>query len=141
MGIVALDGILLMAFAQSGKAKAVGGWKVTGQPGLTAEVLKALRWQPLTELLLGFVFTFAGLFFARRVFGGEYAWHLCFAIAGVITALSSWGAYTRFRPVWREAEVEEELRAKVSRLHLRFCLGMWLVLITSLVQFFLFVWQ
>jgi len=106
--------------------------------GLTEELRKQLFRQPLTEVLIGAIFTFAGLFFAGHAFAGTQARNLAYGIAAAITLLASWGAFTRFLPPLREANLEEALLRKMKRSQIRFCIGLWLMLISALVFLYFF---
>ncbi len=123
-------GFGLMVFADRAKRRIMPG------PGDKArEILR----QPWLELGLGVIFTLTGLFFAMRIFGGEWGQRLAFIIAGLITLLTSWGAFTRFRPLLEPPGVDATLRAALLRLHRFFCFGLWLTLAGMLGFVFLFL--
>ena len=123
-------GFGLMVFADRAKRRIM--------PGQSDKAREILR-QPWLELGLGVIFTLSGLFFATRIFGGEWGQRLAFLIAGLITILTSWGAFTRFRPLLEPPGVDAPLRAALLRLHRFFCLGLWLTLAGMLGFVFLFL--
>ncbi|MFA6931368.1 MAG: hypothetical protein WCT05_13665, partial [Lentisphaeria bacterium] len=91
---------------------------------------KFLLYQPFQELLLGFLFTFAGFYFAQRIFGGPQALPLALGIAGVISAMSSWGAYSRLRQLGQELSLPEpETRHFLLQQRLS-CVGIFCVLLS-----------
>ncbi len=124
-------GLLLLLFGHRGKAA------VLGQQG-TPEIRQLALWQPYQELMLGFILTFAGLYFARRTFAGEVAWNLALAAAALIALLSTWGAYARFRASWCAVEFPQPGKQRVIRYQLSFCLGLASTLLALLAAF---AWQ
>jgi hypothetical protein len=95
--------------------------------------LRKLLWQPLQELLLAFIFTFAGFFFAKRIFGGHRSLLLAFAIAGAVAAMSSIGAYCRFRDAEEMRSLQMQTTSALLRLQRISCLGTFFLLVGLLV--------
>ena len=89
--------------------------------------IRELSYQPFLELMLGFVFTFAGFFFAQRIFGGYQSLLLALAIAAGIAAMTSLGAYSRFRHSV-EARVQKQM-SHLLRLQKISCLGIFCILL------------
>ncbi|NLF92627.1 MAG: hypothetical protein GX564_01970 [Oligosphaeraceae bacterium] len=127
-------GLLLLGLAQRGKAAALNRTAPAPAPNLRTLLL----WKPWQELLLGFIFTFSGLYFARRVVSGAKAWELALATAALIALFSAWGAYSRFHSTWNTAELPAESKQRLLHWHRCFCLGLallWLGLLS------IFAWQ
>lgn len=90
---------------------------------------RELLYQPLQELLLDVAFTFAGFFFAHRIFGGQQSLLLALAIAAAIAAMSAWGTYSRFRHVAEAQGLPPELIPRLLRMQQISCLGIFCVLL------------
>ncbi len=90
---------------------------------------RELLYQPFQELLLGCVFTFAGFYFAQRIFGGQQSLLLAFAIAGAIAAMTSWGTYSRFRNAGKASALPPQQAHVLLRLQQVNCLGIFCVLL------------
>lgn len=91
--------------------------------------IRELLYQPLQELLLGFVFTFAGFYFAHRIFGGHQALLLAFAIAAGIAIMTSLGTYSRFRHAAEALSLPQAQKQRLLRLQKISCLGIFCVLL------------
>jgi len=94
-----------------------------------SDSIRELSYQPFQELLLGFVFTFAGFFFAQRIFGGRQSLLLALAIAGGIAIMTSIGTYSRFRHAAQAQNLPPELIPDLLRLQKISCLGNFCVLL------------
>ena len=103
---------------------------------LHADLKRQALWMPLTELLLGLVFTFGGLYFARRIFAGQQAVQLAYAIAAGIVALTAWGAYMRHNHFWRETSLGAPPEGSLS-LQRCYCGGLALFLDGALLAAYL----
>lgn len=91
--------------------------------------VRELLYQPLQELLLGFAFTFAGFYFASRIFGGKQALLLAFAIAAGIVAMTSWGSCSRFRQAAEALSLPQAQKQRLFRLQKISSLGIFCVLL------------
>ncbi|NMA21174.1 MAG: hypothetical protein GX927_11400 [Lentisphaerae bacterium] len=91
--------------------------------------IRELLYQPFQELLLGFVFTFAGFFFAQRIFGGRQSLLLALAIAAGIAVMATLGTYSRLRHAAQTQNLPPELIASLLRLQKISCLGNFCVLL------------
>ncbi|NMA42313.1 MAG: hypothetical protein GX946_02920 [Oligosphaeraceae bacterium] len=90
--------------------------------------VKSMLVQPFQELLLGLVFTFAALFFARRLVGGTQALNLAVCVAAVVAVMSASGSMARFQAGLKKLELGAEQSARLQ-LWQRFCsLGILLLL-------------
>lgn len=125
-------GLLLLGIAQHGKTA------VLNRTDSAPELRTMLLWKPWQELLLGFIFTFSGLYFARRIVSGAKAWELALATAALIALLSSWGAYGRFRSTWETVELPAASKLRLLHWQRCFCLGLALLLLGLLSTF---AWQ
>ena len=81
-----------------------------------SDSIRELLYQPFQELLLGFVFTFAGFFFAQRIFGGRQSLLLALAIAAGIAVMATLGTYSRFRHEVQAQNLPPELITSLLRL-------------------------
>jgi len=104
---------------------------------LSADLLRQASWQPLTELLLGVVFTFGVLFFANHVFVAQYTVPLGFGVAALCTVLTAWGAYVRYRHFWQETPLTKPPEGSLP-LQRRYCCGLALFLAGALLAVFEF---
>lgn len=91
--------------------------------------VRELSYQPFQELLLGFVFTFAGFFFAQRIFAGHQSLLLALAIAAGIAAMSALGTYSRFRHTADAQSLPPALLPSLLRLQQISCLGIFCLLL------------
>lgn len=91
--------------------------------------IRELLYQPLLELLLGFVFTFAGFYFAQRIFAGRQSLLLALAIAAGIAAMTSFGTYSRFRHDGNVLALPLPQTQRLLRLQKISCLGIFCVLL------------
>ena len=128
--LLAIAGLAVMATA------ALAQRDLLEKQELPADLKRQALWQPLTELLLGLVFTFGGLYFARRVFAGQQAGQLAYAIAAAIVALTAWGAYTRHRHFWQETSLGAPPEDSLP-LQRRYCGGLALFLGGALLAAYL----
>jgi len=124
-------GLLLLLLGHRGKVNALG-------QQATPEIRQQALWKPYQELMLGFIFTFAGLYFARRTFSGEMAWNLALATAALIALFSTGGAYARFRASWSTSEFPAAGKQRIIRYQQLFCLGLASTLLALLAAF---AWQ
>lgn len=91
-----------------------------------------LTYQPFQELLLGFLFTFAGFYFAQRIFAGRQAIPLALGIAGTIIAMTSWGAYSRIRQLGQEISLPQTETRRFILLQRLSCVGNFCILLSLL---------
>ena len=118
-GMAVLAGGCLMVFADTAKRRLLPGH---------GDNAREIRRQPWLELGLGVIFTLAGVYFASRIFAGAWRGVVSALVGWLITVLTSWGAFTRFRPLVKAVFADETAGKPVLRLHRLFCIGLWLAL-------------
>ncbi len=100
-----------------------------------AEIRLCVLRKPWQELPLGLIFTFAGLYFVKRIVTGENAWILAISAAALIAVFSSWGAYHRCRIAWQTLALDPAMQLRLLRWQGCFCLAQALLLLGLLSAF------
>lgn len=99
-------GLLLLGISFAGQKRLLQGVLAEQKPG-------GLLFQPFQELLLGILFTFAGFYFAQRIFGGRQAQQFALGIAAVISIMTSLGAYGRLRQAGQNVPLQPAETARL----------------------------
>lgn len=122
-----ISGLLIFLLAFFGQRKVLQAFFV--EPGALP---KGLLYQPFQELLLGLVFTFAALFFARRLVGGSQALNLAVCVAAFVAMMSSSGSMARFQAGLKKLALPEEQSSSLLAWQRFCCLGILFLLLGSL---------